>query len=348
MAKTFRIGVLGLTHDHVWGNLEELARLDHGKLVAAADPHGPLLEKIKSLYGCTCYGDPEELLQREQLDAVYVFSDNVRGAQLAELALSCGLHVFIEKPMAATLAGAERMLAAARQSGARLMINWPFAWWPQLQHAIRFVKEGNIGDLWQVKYRAAHQGPRELGCSTDFCDWLYDASRNGAGAFMDYCCYGTVLARCLLGVPSRVMGFAGRLTKEDILVEDNAMLMMTYPRAFAMAEGSWSQIGKLTGYLTALYGTRGTLLVEPRVGGKLLLATDSKPEGENLPVPEAAPENRSGSAHFLHALETGSPFGPLCEARVCRDAQEMLEAGLLSIEAGRETSLPFKNFLTSE
>ena len=36
------------------------------------------------------------------------------------------------------------------------------------------AQAGEIGQLWQVKYRAAHQGPVELGCSPQFWEWLYD------------------------------------------------------------------------------------------------------------------------------------------------------------------------------
>jgi len=345
MAEAFRVAVLGLTHDHVWNNLHELQTSGRGALVAAADPHPPLLDRVKQLYGCPVYSDHEALLEREQLDAVYVFADNATGASLAEVAASRGLHVLIEKPMAASLEGADRMLAAAQRSGARLMINWPFAWWPQLQHALHLARAGAVGDIWQVKYRAAHAGPREIGCSTYFCDWLYDHQRNGAGAFMDYCCYGAVLARCLLGMPSRVTGVAARLCKQDMLVEDNAILIMAYARALAVAEGSWTQIGKLTGYLTAIYGNRGTLIVEPRAGGRLLLATAEMPDGQPVDLPPTVPEMRSASDHFLNALATGQPFTDLCTARTCRDTQEILEAGLTAIDQGREVSLPLKSFL---
>ena len=68
------------------------------------------------------------------------------------------------------------------------------------------AQAGEIGQLWQVKYRAAHQGPVELGCSRQFCEWLYDEELNGAGALMDYCCYGAVLAEVLLGKPDQVTG----------------------------------------------------------------------------------------------------------------------------------------------
>jgi predicted dehydrogenase len=226
-----------------------------------------------------------------------------------------------------------------------VLVNWPFAWWPQLQKALQMASSGEIGDVWQIKYRAAHAGPREIGCSPSFYGWLYDRRLNGAGALMDYCCYGAALARCVLGVPSRVVGVAGRLRKEDITLEDNAIIVMSYPRAMAVAEGSWTQVGELSSSLTAIYGTRGTLLVEPRAGGRLLLATEAQPHGTPVPVPPAPPERQNATNHFLHCLETGEASVALCNDRVARDAQEILEAALLSAAQGKEVSLPLRSFL---
>lgn len=340
MAERIRVGVLGLSHDHVWSNVQSLATRDDAELVGAADSHEELRQKFSSEFETDTHADPEALLENSDLDAVYIFSSNAEGAALAVTAAERGLHVLIEKPMAASLVQADAMLAAARRNNVRLMINWPFAWWPQLQHGLQLANEGAIGDLWQVKYRAAHAGPQELGCSPAFCDWLFDPQRNGGGALMDYCCYGACLARVLMGVPNRVTALTGRFCKENITVEDNALLAMTYPRGMATAEGSWTQIGKLTSYTTALYGTEGTLLVEPRDGGRLLLATNDDPEGSEVDVPAPERHLTDSAAHFLHGIRTGEPFQSLCQDRVCRDTQEILEGGLMSVAAGSEISLP--------
>ena len=338
-----RLGVLGLTHDHVWSLMDEARSTPGVDLVAATDAHRPLLERAEKEFGCTTYREPAALLERAKVDGVIVCADNATGVELTEIAAERGVHVLVEKPMAADLAGADRMLAAARRASIRLMINWPFVWWPQLQHALHLATSGAIGDLWQVKYRSAHEGPRELGCSEYFCDWLYDPGRNGAGALMDYCCYGAALARTLLGVPSRVVGVTGRLCKEDILVEDNGVIVMSYPRAIAISEGSWTQIGSPTAYVTSIYGTRGQLLVEPRPGGRLIMATVEQPEGVAIDVPEPIASRRGAIPHFQAAIVAGEPILPLCDPRVGRDAQEILEAGLLSASSGGEVTLPLKD-----
>jgi predicted dehydrogenase len=345
MATPIRIGVLGMTHDHVWSNLRDLQASPLGVLAAAADPHPELRQQVQRELGCAqVFASYEEMLNSVELDAVYVFADNAAGADLAVLAAERGLHVMVEKPMAANLAGAVRMAAAARTANIKLMVNWPFAWLPQLQTAMSMARAGEIGQLFCTKYRSAHAGPKELGCTPFFYNWLYDAQRNGAGALMDYCCYGAALARYLLGQPSRVVGMAGNLLKDSITLEDNAIITMQWPHALALSEASWTQIGHLTSYVAMIYGGDGTLVVEPGAAGRLLLATRDYEDGIEVQVPTPPQELRNASAYFLHCIAHDQPIEGLCSAVVSRDAQEILEAGLLSTRQGAVISLPLASW----
>jgi predicted dehydrogenase len=201
------------------------------------------------------------------------------------------------------------------------------------------VQAGAIGDVWQARYRAAHAGPRELGCSEYFCEWLFDPKRNGkGGAYIDYCCYGAVLASVMLGVPAEVTAVAGRFLKSDA-VDDNAVLIMKYPRGIAIAEGSWTQIGDLTAYQTVLYGTTATLLVEPGSDGRLLRASSESPAGEALHVPSPPSNLRCATAHFVSAVQSNSPFLAMCDAQHGYDTQVILEAGIKSLATGATVRL---------
>ena len=341
MTDKLRVGILGLTHDHIWGNLDNLKGSPLGELAAAADPNPELQDKIRSHYDCPQVFDSyENMLDQVDLDAVYIYADNATSAELAVMALERGLPAMVEKPMAADLAGADRMLAAARTAERQLMINWPFAWWASLQHALGMVQSGEIGRLFSMKYRAAHAGPKELGCTPYFYNWLHDAALNGAGALMDYCCYGTALARYLLGRPSRVTAVADRLEKNYITLEDNAVIIMHWPGAIAISEASWTQIGNLTSYIPHFYGSDGTLVLEPRPAGRLLLATRDQPDGVEIEPPDLPQESQNATAYFLSRVANNLPIEGLCSAEVGRDAQEILEAGLLSAGSGTAVSLP--------
>ena len=325
-----RIITLGLHHDHVWSNLEELAATGRAELAGAADADAELLAKYRDRFPGETTESYDELLSRDGLTAAYVFGSNKLSEDLVVKACEHGLHCLVEKPMAATLAGAERMHAAARASGVRLMVNWPFAWWPQLRHGIYMAQVGELGKLWQVRYRAAHQGPVELGCSRQFCEWLYDAELNGAGALMDYCCYGAVLAEVLLGQPESVSGLRVRTgLKPDLALEDNAVLLLKYPHAFATTEVSWTQIGHLTSYSATIYGNKGTIQIEPGHDGRILHATAEHPDGIALHVAAQPDHLRNASTHFLAAIDDPAmEIHPLCDAGHGLNAQRILEEGI--------------------
>ena len=338
MTEKLRVGALGLTHDHIWENLEALATCDDGMLVAAADRNEELRQKVARAYpDVQVFDTYEQLLEGADLDAVYVYGDNLLGEELTDQACARGLHVMVEKPMASTLAGADRMRRAARAAGVQLMVNWPIAWRPAVSQAFRMIAEGRIGEVFQVTYRSAHGGPRELGCSPYFVGWLYDPVQNGAGALMDYCCYGAAMTCHLLGLPSRVTGVSARLFKDDLPAEDNAVLIMQHARALSTTTASWTQIGHLTSYVPMFYGTEGTIVVD---GGRLLLATREDDPGSPVEVSQPPEGQRSSAEFFLGHIRSGEPITGLCSPEVGIAAQEVLEAGLLSAETGRSVSLP--------
>jgi len=338
MAQKIRVGVLGLTHDHVWSNLEALAGCEEGELVAAADLHEELRERFSQRYPqAQVFDDYERMLDAVELDAVYVFSDNLESVELVELAADRGLHAMVEKPMASSLSGAARMMGAAQEAGTILMVNWPIAWSPAVQHAFNLIHQGRIGELYQVHYRSAHAGPREIGCSSYFCDWLYDPLRNGAGAYMDYCCYGAAMTCYLLGLPSRVTATMARLRKRDLAADDNAVLIMQHARAMSTAVASWTQIGHLTSYEPTFYGSEGTILVR---GRQLLLADAQHDDGQEIEVPEPPEGMRNSAEFFLSHVRQRKPIEGLCSPEVGLMAQEVLEAGIISAQEGTAVSLP--------
>jgi predicted dehydrogenase len=344
-----RIGILGLSHDHVWDNLTALATSDLGRVVAAADPDPRLRARIGGLHaGVQVHETYDALLERTDLDGVLVFADNRTSAELGIEALARGLPVMLEKPMAADLAGAEALLAAARAARAPLMINWPTAWRPALRHGLALVASGAVGEPVQVSHRGGHAGPREFGCSAQFTDWLYDPHRNGGGALVDYCGYGAILCRTLLGRPAAVTAVAAHLRKDGLAAEDNAVVVLRYPRALGLLEASWTQIGAEPALAMIVYGDAGSLLVhQPRPtragrtagAGKVQLVTGD--HGEWIDPPALPADERDGPTYFLTRLGDGRPVEGLCAPEVGRDVQEVLAAALRSSATGREVTLPF-------
>jgi predicted dehydrogenase len=343
-----RVGILGLSHDHVWGNLAALAAGGLGRVVAAAEPDARLRERLRALDGGAALHDTHDaLLERRDLDAVLVFGDNRASAALGVRALERRLPVMLEKPMAADLAGADALLAAARRATVPLMVNWPTAWRAALRHGLALASAGEVGEPVQLSHRGGHAGPREYGCSPQFCDWLYDPHRNGGGALVDYCGYGAMLCRVVLGRPRAVTAVAAHLRKADLPSEDNAVVVLTYPRALGVLEASWTQIGGEPALAMIVYGDRGTLLVHQpkparegeRAGaGRVQIVTA---EGSRfVDPPPLADHERDGPTYFLTCVRDARPVAGPCAAEVGRDVQEVLEAALRSSATGRRVELP--------
>jgi predicted dehydrogenase len=342
-----RVGILGLSHDHVWSNLAALAAGDVGVLAAASEPDPALRERLERAHGLAALSTHDALLERRDLDALLVFADNRGSAELGVRALGQGRPVMVEKPMAADLAGADALLAAARAAGLPLMVNWPTAWRPALRHGLALVRLGAIGEVVQLGHRGGHAGPREFGCSPQFCEWLYDPARNGGGALVDYVGYGAILCRTVLGRPAAVTAVAGRLRKPDLAAEDNAVVVLRYPRALGLLEASWTQIGGEPAFAMTAYGDAGTLVVhQPRavregqaVGpGHVRLVTGER--SETLEPPPLPADERDGPTYFLTRVRAGRPIEGLCAPDVGRDVQEVLAAALQSAATGREVPLP--------
>ena len=338
MLKKYRVGVAGMVHDHVWGDLEHWRAQPNVEIVAAGDTNLELRERAARDFGIpNVYNSWEEMLQHEQLDIVHAATENSVCAEVVEACAARGIHVVSEKPMAATLAQAERMLTAATEAKTLLMINWPTAWIPTFREWHRQLMSGAIGNVTHIKYRSAHNGPKEIGCSPYFWGWLYDSEKNGAGALMDYCCYAANISASILGLPSQVMGMRGTFVKDYPVPDDNAIIVMKYPHAFAVAEASWTQVsGYAEGNNPVAYGTGGSLAV---CGENVVLHRSGK-DIEMISPPQPGHPHGNLAEYFLHCLASGAQPEGLCSPLVSRNAQEILQAGLISADTGQTMTLP--------
>jgi predicted dehydrogenase len=259
-----------------------------------------------------------------------------------------------EKPMAATLSGALRMVRSARANGVSLMVNWPTTWWPAVRKMKELIDDGAIGEPWEVKWRnGASMGPLSYTSGKDAlteeekgAEWWHQ-SAPGGGALLDYCCYGACLARWFLGEPAvAATGMVANLSSHYGDAEDNAVITVRFPGALAVLEGTWTtwHAGVPTGPI--VYGTRGTLVLSSRGGAAHQPPTsvvevytsrahwtsgpDDILEGDPLP------EGRTTMAEeFIHHLETGEPLHPTLDMVQNLDMMAILDAGARSAESGK-------------
>ncbi len=145
-SKELRIGVIGAGGR---GRLAEHAhRPDEGaRLVAGCDVRPPVLETFRQRYGPDTFvtDDYRALLAREHIDAVFVTSPDFLHEEHAVAALEAGKHVYLEKPMAITIEGCDRILSAARRAGRKLYLGHNMRHFSVVQKMKELIDAGAIG-----------------------------------------------------------------------------------------------------------------------------------------------------------------------------------------------------------
>ncbi|GBC93580.1 Glucose--fructose oxidoreductase [bacterium HR15] len=320
MSDKIRVAVAGLTHGHVWGLIDIWAQQPTVEMTAVADAT-PLLERARARFA-RAYTDWRTMLERESPDVVLATADNRTSAQIAIEAMQRGSHVMVEKPMAAELSDASAMLETAHATGRMLMINWPVRWNPAFYALVERARAGEFGQIYHLRFRIGHAGPREIGCDPYFVAWLYDAHLNGGGASIDFGSYGAMLSAYLLGMPERVYGVRGVFTKDYPVPDDNAILLLHYPRATAVLEATWSQVGTDGSGNPIIYGTDATATV---LDGKLRI--HRKGEAVRWEEPPPLPEGeRNPAEYFLRCIRENRPPTGMVSAEVGYMAQQILHS----------------------
>jgi len=275
------------------------------------------------------YTDWREMLEKETFDVLIVTSNNVESSEIAIAALGKKIPCIVEKAMAASAADADRMLAASRASGTLLMINWPFAWQASLQDAIQRAKSGEVGDLFYMRYRNGHWGPKEIGCEAEFVEWLYDENLNGGGAIADFGSYGATLARVVFGMPESVFCLRANLTKDYPVPDDHAVILLKYSKAHVFLEATWATKGGDASANPVLSGASGTIAVS---GDKVVVSSGwgDAQESEAAPLPY-----KNSAVYFAHLLATGGKPDGLLDPEICADSCRIIDAAKKSALSGK-------------
>jgi UDP-N-acetylglucosamine 3-dehydrogenase len=135
---SLRIGVIGCGRIARAVHLPVLGRLPDARVVAIAEPDEPSRAAAAALVrGATAYADYGDLLRAGGVDAVVICVPPQLHVPVATAAFDAGLHVYLEKPIAPTVAEGERLVEAWRRARKVGMIGFNFRFHPQVPRARR-------------------------------------------------------------------------------------------------------------------------------------------------------------------------------------------------------------------
>jgi len=241
-----RVGIVGLVHGHVHGFLERYRHSPEIEIVGVAEPDQQLRSAAAAKYGfdqALLFSDLGEMIAKAHPQAVLVYTDTLDHRRVVEICARHGVHVVMEKPLATTYEDAVAIEKAAHAGKIHVLVNYETSWYRSNHAAYDLVHDGSIGEIRKVVVHDGHQGPKEIGVEPEFFTWLTDPKLNGAGALFDFGCYGADLMTWLMnGERPQTVTAVTQQIKPQIYphVDDEATIVLTYPRAQAIIQASWN------------------------------------------------------------------------------------------------------------
>ena len=241
-----KVVVAGTSHGHSGWILNKLDRPEM-QVIGIYQPDQELAEKQSLRYKIPkelFFNDLKMALDKLKPEAVLAFGAIKEHLEVVEIAAPLGIHIMVEKPLAANLKDALKMQQLANKYEVMLLTNYETSWYPSTAESFRLVRDSNfVGQIRKVVFHHGHQGPKEIGVGDEFFKWLTDPVLNGGGALMDFGCYGANLATYLLNgqEPVSVTAVTNQF-KPQIYpkVDDDATVILNYPSLQVIIQASWN------------------------------------------------------------------------------------------------------------
>jgi predicted dehydrogenase len=349
MSRKWRVAVLGLGHWYsAYGLGRALREYGGAELVAAASRDRAQLDTFAGTFGIAGYESAEELLERERVDIVHLAAPVSELERLTILAARAGKHLILGKPMAMTVAEADRMVDAVEAAGVTC---FPFQGIMRLRGADLKVRidAGEIGDI-AVMHQTSRWSIAEDAYNSGTPGWFADPRHVPGGALIDEGIYWVDLFRWLANSEVvLVEAKTANLVHKDIAVEDWGMATFTFGSGLiATLEASWTiNAPRKTApspkqnsvVRLEVVGTRGEIIDQWfRAPGRAVLAAGAADwVFERQSEPPFALPPPFPLAHLIECLEQHRP--PAASIRDARQSFIVAMAAYESARAGRPVPL---------
>jgi glucose-fructose oxidoreductase len=356
MMKRWRIAGINFDHLHMGDNLRMAYEHPHAEIVGICDERPERMERAIANFGIPpecVFTDYRECLEKTKPDIVLLCPATARHGEWTERVAPYGVHIIMEKPFAATLAEADRMIAATAKTGKRLAINWPLAWYPSHRTTKRLIDDGAIGRVIEVHYYDGNRGPlwhvadklettSEEVAAQKPSSWFY-RREYGGGSLLDYLGYGVTLGTWFRSGETPIDVTAVLHVPSGLEVDEHSVTIARYETGLSKFETRWGTFTdpwvhqpqpKCGFVIVGTAGTIGSYDYEPVIR----LQTRDCPEGRDVPVDTIEPPFQNPVQYVVHCIENNVPIeGPLSPA-VSRIGQRLVDTALAS--ARKRATLP--------
>ena len=326
---------------------EALKACVHAQLVAVASPTPGNAAAFAQRHGIPhAFTDYRQLLARTDIHMVVIGVPNHLHCQVVLDAAAAGKHIVIEKPLCLNLAEADRMIAACRERGVKLMYAEELCFAPKYVRLKQLLDSGALGRPTLLKQAEKHDGPHAA--------HFWDVTRSGGGATMDMGCHAIEFFRWMLGRPPIKSVYAQMNTSlhgDKTRGDDNVILILEFVGdVVGMAEISWTKLGGMDDR-AEVYGTGGVAYADllrgnaietySQQGYEYAVEKAGSTKGWSFTIYEEAWNYgfHAEMAHFVDCVQHDHP--PLVTGEDARAVLEVIFAAYESARTGRKVELPF-------
>ena len=240
--------------------------------------------------GADFFGSYEEAAADSRVQSLYLCTPHHLHMEHALMAARFSKHILVEKPIARTLEEGERMVAAARDAGVKLMVAENYRFMPVVQKAWELVGQGAIGTLRFIQIQ------EEAAYAID--GWRTSREMMGGGVAIDGGIHSVDILVNLAGMPEEVYASSLPRVLPNLEGEDGIVLMARLKGGAAgLINHSWGISNRSWRLWVAVSGTRGRIFCEPR-RRTMTLETDRGRSTFRFP------EDRTGIGHMVREFRS--------------------------------------------
>ncbi len=335
-----RVAMAGLVHGHAEGFFNRVKDRRDIQIVGIAEADEKLFDRYANQFGLDRnlrHTDLDEMLNATHPQAVLVYTNTYDHRRAVEVCAKHGVAVMMEKPLAVNVDDARAIEQAARAHKIQVLVNYETSWYASNRTAYDLVHENALGEIRKVVVHDGHPGPKAINVPPEFFAWLTDPKLGGGGALFDFGCYGADLMTWLMDGrrPDTVTAVTQHL-QPDVYprVDDEATIVVTYPRAQAIFQASWNW--PFDRKDMEVYGQTGSAITVKRDNLRVRL-----PKGEeHLVAAKPVPPPLDDPLSYLRAvLQDGlKPDGP-SSLETNLVVTEILDAARQSAASGKTIRL---------
>jgi 1,5-anhydro-D-fructose reductase (1,5-anhydro-D-mannitol-forming) len=280
------VAVLGYWHVHAAEYAARIHQHPDTELVAVWDDDPGRGQAGADAASAPYVDDLDDLLVREDIDAVTVTTATSAHHAIMLRAAQAGKHIFTEKLLAPTVAEAEEIIDTADKAGVALIVSLPRLYHGYARAIMNELSEQRVGELTYSRIRLSHDGA--------IAGWLperfYDPAAAVGGALSDLGCHPVYITQLFLGtVPATVSATYASVTKRQ--VEDQAVLTLGYPGGvIGVVETGFVSNNPFT---IEMHGTRASLAYDSTDNQLRIRSAGADTwEPQSVPPDEADPFSR--------------------------------------------------------